>query len=207
MHEGTVNLSLFPQSIPRSRTPPGGGPSWAYSPYLPLESKARESRNETQAKQAFMHACVCTNQCYKKGRLVCTSSCHGCPTLHRRTRPLAPHDNHSLAEGHRFFPNLTSNHLQSFLSSPLLFVSAATRLFHGDRRPAMCMLHTRRAHLRFIRDSLDLFVDFGILGFLILSVSVGGICMFIYLCVSRHFPVYVRHIFIISLFLYFPALR
>ena len=39
-------------------------------------------------------------------------------------------------------------------------------------------------------------MDFGILGFLILFVSVGGICMFIHLCVSRHFPVYVRHTFI-----------
>ena len=117
----------------------------------------REGRNETQAKQAFMHACVCSNQCYKKGRLVCTSSCHGCPALHRRTGPLAPHDNHSLAEGHRFCPNLTSNHLQSFSSSPLSFVSAATRLVHGDTRRAMCMLHTRRAHLRFIPDSLTSF--------------------------------------------------
>ena len=38
-----------------------GGPSWAYSPYLPLESEARERRNEKQTKQAFMHACVCSN--------------------------------------------------------------------------------------------------------------------------------------------------
>ena len=30
--------------------------------------------------------------------------------------------------------------------------------------------------------------------------------MFIYLCVSRHFPVYVRHTFIISLFLYGASL-
>ena len=148
---------FFPHSVPRSRTAPGGGPSWAYSPYLPLESETRESRNETQAKQAFMHACVCSNQCYKKGRLVCTSSCHGCPALHRRTGPLAPHDNHSLAEGHRFCPNLTSNHLQSLSSIPLSFVSAATRLVHGDTRRAMCMLHTRRAHLRFIPDSLKSF--------------------------------------------------
>ena len=57
-----------------------------------------------------MHACVCCNQCHKKGRLVCRSTCHGCPALHRRTGPLAPHDNHSLAKGHHFCPNLTSNH-------------------------------------------------------------------------------------------------
>ena len=33
----------------------------------------------------------------------CKSSCHSCPALHRRTGPLAPRDNHSLAEGHWFF--------------------------------------------------------------------------------------------------------
>ena len=33
----------------------------------------------------------------------CKSSCHSCPAWHRRTGPLAPRDNHSLAEGHRFF--------------------------------------------------------------------------------------------------------
>ena len=31
---------------------------------------------------------------------VCESSCHSCPALHRRTGPLAPRDNHTLAEGH-----------------------------------------------------------------------------------------------------------
>ena len=49
--------------------------------------------------------------CYKKGGLVCKSGCHGCPAMHRRTGPLAPHDNHSLAEGHLFCPILASNHL------------------------------------------------------------------------------------------------
>ena len=52
---------LFRQSIPRSRTLPGGGPSWAYLPYLPLESEAEEKENESQARQAFMQACVCSN--------------------------------------------------------------------------------------------------------------------------------------------------
>ena len=47
---------------------------------------------------------------YKMG-LVCKSGCHGCPALHRRTGPLAPNDNHSLAEGHRCCPTLASNHL------------------------------------------------------------------------------------------------
>ena len=37
-----------------------------------------------------MHLCVCSNQCYKRGRLSCKSSCHGCPALHRRTGPLVP---------------------------------------------------------------------------------------------------------------------
>ena len=40
---------------------------------------------------------------------MCKSGCHGCPALHHRTGPLAPHDNHSLAEGHRFGPTLASN--------------------------------------------------------------------------------------------------
>ena len=40
---------------------------------------------------------------------MCKSGCHGCPALHRRTGPLAPHDNHSLVEGHRFGPTLASN--------------------------------------------------------------------------------------------------
>ena len=42
---------------------------------------------------------------------MCKSGCHGCPALHRRKGPLAPHDNHSVAEGHRFCHNLVSNHL------------------------------------------------------------------------------------------------
>ena len=38
----------------------------------------------------------------QKGWLCCKSSCHICPALHRRAGPLAPRDNHSLAEGHLF---------------------------------------------------------------------------------------------------------
>ena len=37
-------------------TPPGGGPAWAYSPYLPLES---ESKRGAHAKNVAMHLCVC----------------------------------------------------------------------------------------------------------------------------------------------------
>ena len=51
----------FRQSKAGSRSPRGGGSSWAYLPYLPLESEAREKENESQARQAFMHACVCSN--------------------------------------------------------------------------------------------------------------------------------------------------
>ena len=51
-----------------------------------------------------MHGCVCSNRCYKKRgccvRALVTVAQH----LHQRTGPLAPRDNHSLAEGHLFFP-------------------------------------------------------------------------------------------------------
>ena len=40
---------------------------------------------------------------------------------------------------------------------PSIAVSAATRPVNGDTRRAMCMLHTRRAHLWFITDSLKSF--------------------------------------------------
>ena len=54
--------SLFSyQSTPQWRTAPGGGPSCAYLPYLPLESKAREKGDESQAMQVFMHTCVYSN--------------------------------------------------------------------------------------------------------------------------------------------------
>ena len=34
----------------------------------------------------------------QKGWLCCKSSSHGCPALHRKAGPLAPRDNHSLAD-------------------------------------------------------------------------------------------------------------
>ena len=49
---------------------------------------------------------VCSTQRNKKGGCAVKSSCHGCPALHRRAGPLAALDNHSLAEGHFFFPPL-----------------------------------------------------------------------------------------------------
>ena len=50
----------------------------------------------------------------EKGRLVCKSSCHSCPALHRGAGPVAPCDSHPLAEGHLFCLNLTSNHFAIF---------------------------------------------------------------------------------------------
>ena len=100
------------QRVRQLLTQPGDGPSWAYSPYLPLE---RESKwgcgTRHKRSKAPMHACVCSSQCYKRGRFVCKSSCHGYPALHRKTGPVVPHDNHSLAKGHQFCPNFTSIHL------------------------------------------------------------------------------------------------
>ena len=36
------------QSTPQSRTPPGGGPTWAYLPYSPLESESKCGGDETR---------------------------------------------------------------------------------------------------------------------------------------------------------------
>ena len=59
---------------------------------------------------------------------MCKSGCHGCPALHRRTGPLAPHDNHSLAEGHRFGPTLASNLLLCCWSAHKSLASRARTL-------------------------------------------------------------------------------
>ena len=47
--------------------------------------------------------CVCSNQWNKKGGCAVRESCHGCPALQSRAGPLAPRDNHFLAEGHLIF--------------------------------------------------------------------------------------------------------
>ena len=73
---------------------------------------------------------------------MCKSSCHGCPALHRRTGPVAPRDNHSLAKGHRFRCYLSSYH-RAILIDPLIHVCVATWLVYGNTRQAMCMLHTK----------------------------------------------------------------
>ena len=59
------------------------------------------------------------------------SSCHSCAALHRRTGPLAPRDNHSLAEGPRFFtdPCLLSTALNpSVPCSPMPMVSSVDQV-------------------------------------------------------------------------------
>ena len=58
---------------------------------------------------------------------VCHSSCHSCPALHRKTGPLAPRDNHSLAEGHWFFTDhclLSTALTLSVPCSPMPMVSS-----------------------------------------------------------------------------------
>ena len=76
MHEFRSALFLTNQSqsnhtqcVPQSLTQPGGGPSWAYSPYLPLEKENKWECGTTHKRsKSFMHACECSNQCYKKRR-------------------------------------------------------------------------------------------------------------------------------------------
>ena len=94
---------------------------------------------------------------------MCKSGCHGCPALHRRTGPLAPHDNDSLAEGNRFGPTLASNRLLCCWSAhkslaprartllgvlghaTLNFVAVATLLFCSFCEcPKFCDLATQR---------------------------------------------------------------
>ena len=62
---------------------------------------------------------------------VCESSCHSCPALHRRTGPLAPHDNHSLAEGQWFFTDhclLSTALTLSVPCSPMPMVSSVDQV-------------------------------------------------------------------------------
>ena len=116
--------------------------------------------NGTQAKQSVYARDGCYNQCYKKGRLVCKSTSHSCPALHRRTGLLAPSDNHPLADGHQFLSDLTSNHGAIFQSIPLLYVYAGTRLVYGNTRQAMCMLHTKQQKPVCVYLALRMFVEF-----------------------------------------------
>ena len=62
---------------------------------------------------------------------VCKSSCHSCPALHRRTGPLAPRDNYSLAEGHWFFTDhclLSTALTLSLPCSPMPTVSSVDQV-------------------------------------------------------------------------------
>ena len=61
----------------------------------------------------------------------CNSSCHNFPALHRRTGPLAPRDNHSLAEGHWFFTDhclLSTALTLSVPCSPMPMVSSVSQV-------------------------------------------------------------------------------
>ena len=61
----------------------------------------------------------------------CKSSCHSCSALHRRTGPLAPRDNHSVAEGHWFFTDhclLSTAPTLSVPCSPMPMVSSVDQV-------------------------------------------------------------------------------
>ena len=74
-----------------------------------MHKKVKRDKKEAQQRvyvgiwHTMLCICVYVLISAKKGWLCCKSSCHGCPPLHRRAGPLAPRDNHSLAEGHFFF--------------------------------------------------------------------------------------------------------
>ena len=61
----------------------------------------------------------------------CKSIFHSCPALHRRTGPLAPRYNHSLAEGHWFFTDhclLSTALTLSVPCSPMPMVSSVDQV-------------------------------------------------------------------------------
>ena len=71
------------------------------------------------------HSCADMPAC------VCESSCNSCPALHRRTGPLAPRDNHSLAEGHWFYSDNCFQSTALTLSvpcSPMPMVSSVNQV-------------------------------------------------------------------------------
>ena len=72
----------------------------------------------------------------------CKSSCHSCPALHRRTGPLAPRDNHSLAAGHWFFHRLL---LTEHCTDPVCALQTLIRIAATQRVYAlltMCCMGT-----------------------------------------------------------------
>ena len=61
MHGFANNLSnhcFSYKSNPRSRTPPGGGPTWAYLPYLPLERESEWERETRRKRKTSLCTCV-----------------------------------------------------------------------------------------------------------------------------------------------------
>ena len=73
----------------------------------------------------------------------CKSSCHISPVFHRRTGPLAPRDNHSLAEGHWFFRDhclLSTALTRSVPCTPMPMVSSV------DKVQAVTRAHYRLLH-------------------------------------------------------------
>ena len=100
---------------------------------------------------------------------MCESSCYSCLALHRRAGPLAPRDNHSLAEGYQFCPNLSSSPPESFQSIPLLYMFAATRqcaCYSSNARGKHC-----RSNVREQRTPVCSFFFFECLKFVILVTS------------------------------------
>ena len=60
----TPSQSNHTQCWLQSLTQPGGGPSWAYPPYLPLQRDGWLKRNTSEATN--MRSYVCSNQCNKR---------------------------------------------------------------------------------------------------------------------------------------------
>ena len=106
----------------------------------------------------------------------CKSSCHSCPALHRRTGPLAPRDNHSLAEGHCFFTDhclLSTALTLSVPCRPMPMVSSVDQVaayqdcshpasvcsvdhvLHGDYPDVMTLRSQRRTVAYYTRGELQ----------------------------------------------------
>ena len=98
MHEVSSHLLLtnHSQSIdtqPRSQalTQPGAGPSWAYSPYLLLDSLNKEECGTTHNQSIVcMHTCVCSNQCNRKREVGVSEQLSGLSRITSRDRTGSP---------------------------------------------------------------------------------------------------------------------
>ena len=81
----------------------------------------------------------------------CKSMCHSCPALHCRTGPLAPPNNHSLAEGHCFFTDhclLSTALTLSVPYSPMPMVSSVDQVgaYQVGSHPASVCLNEHVLH-------------------------------------------------------------